>query len=235
MSAVAPFELKHRMANLLVMRLSSDDPNQIASHLQQKIDQAPGLLMASPLVLDLQTFSGDGVLLSQVIGDIIQRDIMLVAVSGGSPDQVAAAAELGLGQFSLGPVRQEPEPEAPANAPAQAAQQPAGSPTKIITQPVRSGQQVYAEGGDLLVMGMVSAGAEIIADGHIHVYGALRGRAYAGAQGDENARIFCRSLDAELVAIAGVYTVNEELDSKLIRQPVQIQLAHDSLKIEKLD
>lgn len=233
MSATAPFELKHRMANLLVMRLSSDDANQISSHLQQKVDQAPGLLTASPLVLDLQTFSGDGSLLATVIGEIRQRGIMLVAISGGNAEQAAAAAELGLGQFSLGPVRQEP---AAAEVAPAAAQAPQGrTPTKVITQPVRSGQQVYAEGGDLLVMGMVSAGAEIIADGHIHVYGALRGRAYAGAQGDESARIFCRSLDAELVAIAGVYTVNEELDSKLMRQPVQIQLAHDSLKIEKLD
>lgn len=235
MSAVAPFELKHRMANLLVMRLSSDDANQIASHLQQKVDQAPGLLTDSPLVLDLQTFAGDGPLLAKIIADIIQRGIMLVAVSGGNPEQVAAASELGLGQFSLGPVRQEPAPAAVTSTPAAVQAPQSGSPTKIITQPVRSGQQVYAEGGDLLVMGMVSAGAEIIADGHIHVYGALRGRAYAGAQGDENARIFCRSLDAELVAIAGVYTVSEELDSKLIRQPVQIQLVHDSLKIEKLD
>jgi septum site-determining protein MinC len=222
------------MANLLVMRLSSDDATQIASHLQQKVDQAPGLLTASPLVLDLQTFSGNGELLATVISDILQRGIMLVAISGGNPEQAAAAAELGLGQFSLGPVRQEPAAaEAAPAAPAPVAQ--GRTPTKVITQPVRSGQQIYAEGGDLLVMGMVSAGAEIIADGHIHVYGALRGRAYAGAQGDESARIFCRSLDAELVAIAGVYTVNEELDSKLMRQPVQIQLAHDSLKIEKLD
>lgn len=233
--SAAPFELKHRMANLLVMRLSSDDASQIASHLQQKVDQAPGLLTASPLVLDLQTFAGGGALLSQIIGDIIQRGILLVAVSGGSAEQVAAASEMGLGQFSLGPVRQEPAPADASNASAAAQPKQGGTSTKIITQPVRSGQQVYAQGGDLLVMGMVSAGAEIIADGHIHVYGALRGRAYAGAQGDENARIFCRSLDAELIAIAGVYTVNEELDSKLIRQPVQIQLAHDSLKIEKLD
>lgn len=228
------------MANLLVMRLSSDDANQIASHLQLKVDQAPGLLTASPLVLDLQTFAGSGALLAQVIGEIRQRGINLVAVSGADTEQAAAAEEQGLGQFSLGPVRQEPaqpaaEPAPAAAAPATAPAPQAGTPTKIITQPVRSGQQVYAQGGDLLVMGMVSAGAEIIADGHIHVYGALRGRAYAGAQGDENARIFCRSLDAELVAIAGVYTVNEELDSKLMRQPVQIQLAHDSLKIEKLD
>ena len=218
------------------MRLSSDDANQIAKHLQAKVDQAPGLLTASPLVLDLQTFSGSGELLSQIIGDIRNAGISLVAIGGGTAEQVAAAEALGLGQFSLGPVRQDSAPANEAAAPKQAARAPqAGTATKVITQPVRSGQQVYAQGGDLLVMGMVSAGAEIIADGHIHVYGALRGRAYAGAQGDESARIFCRSLDAELVAIAGVYTVNEELDSKLIRQPVQVQLAHDSLKIEKLD
>lgn len=106
---------------------------------------------------------------------------------------------------------------------------------RIHKQPVRSGQQVYAAGGDLILLGQVSAGAEVIADGNIHVYASLRGRALAGAKGDTSARIFCRSLEAELVAIAGNYRVIEEQDSDIWGQNVQMYLAEDErLIIERL-
>ena len=100
---------------------------------------------------------------------------------------------------------------------------------------VRSGQQVYADNRDLTVLGMVGAGAEVIADGSIHVYGALRGRALAGAQGNEKARIFCREFLAELVAIAGHYKVLEEIPQDLRGKPAQVWLDGDELKIAALD
>ena len=100
--------------------------------------------------------------------------------------------------------------------------------------PVRSGQQVYAQNRDLTVCATVGAGAEVIADGSIHIYGALRGRALAGASGLASARIFCREFNAELVAIAGTYKVLEEVPKKLIGKPVQIWLENDSLRIEEL-
>ena len=103
------------------------------------------------------------------------------------------------------------------------------------TTPVRSGQQVYADNRDLTVLGMVGAGAEVIADGSIHVYGALRGRALAGAQGNEKARIFCREFLAELVAIAGHYKVLEEIPQDLRGKPAQVWLDGDELKIAALD
>ena len=104
----------------------------------------------------------------------------------------------------------------------------------MITQPVRSGQQVYAPGGDLIVLAPVSAGSELLADGHIHVYGPLRGRALAGVRGDTNARIFCQSLEAELVSVAGQYKVAEDLRRQQWKEAVQISLEGDSLKIEAL-
>ena len=127
-------------------------------------------------------------------------------------------------------------------APTKAAATKAASPTVaqssepglVHIAPVRSGQQVYAQNRDLTVCATVGAGAEVIADGSIHIYGALRGRALAGASGLVSARIFCRDFNAELVAIAGTYKVLEEIPKHLIGKPVQIWLENDSLHIEEL-
>lgn len=104
----------------------------------------------------------------------------------------------------------------------------------LITEPVRSGQQVYASGGDLIIMAPVSAGAEILADGNIHVYGALRGRALAGVKGDINARVFCQSLEAELISIAGNFKLDEDLQGTYWKKPAQIYLDNQSLCITSL-
>ncbi|KFN45345.1 hypothetical protein N790_10200, partial [Arenimonas malthae CC-JY-1] len=119
--------------------------------------------------------------------------------------------------------------------PAPAAPAPRAEPGLVHLHPVRSGQQVYAQERDLTVCATVGAGAEVIADGSIHVYGALRGRALAGAAGMATARIFCREFHAELVAVAGHYKVLEEIPKALLGKPVQIWLEHDKLRIEQLD
>ena len=104
----------------------------------------------------------------------------------------------------------------------------------IVTTPVRSGQQVYARGGDLIVLAPVSPGAELLADGHIHVYGTLNGRALAGVRGDTHARIFCRSFRAELVSVAGVYSIHEQFSDGLAGKPAQVSLDGDKLRVESL-
>ncbi len=134
----------------------------------------------------------------------------------------------------------EPESEpAPPKAAAAPPPEPAAAAgvtkrraARIISEPVRSGQQIYAEGGDLIVLNTVSPGAEVIADGCIHIYGKLGGRAIAGARGDETARIFCRKLEAELLAIAGFYMVAEQLKDAPRGQPAQVCLENGRLKIE---
>ena len=122
---------------------------------------------------------------------------------------------------------QEPKPVA-------ATLTPPTANCKIISTPVRSGQQIYAAGGDLIVLAPVSAGAELLADGNIHVYGALRGRALAGVKGDTNARVFCQSQEAELISIAGCFMVDEDLRSDHWKQPVQVILKDESLQIQSL-
>jgi septum site-determining protein MinC len=104
----------------------------------------------------------------------------------------------------------------------------------LITQPVRSGQQIYAQGGDLIVLASVSHGAELLADGHIHVYGSMRGRALAGVLGDKDAMIFCRSLEAELISIAGQYRLSEDLKETCWKQPACIQLQDGRLNIRSV-
>ena len=106
---------------------------------------------------------------------------------------------------------------------------------RVVMEPIRSGQQVYAESADLIVMNTVSPGAEVIADGCVHVYGALRGRAIAGARGDAEARVFCRRMEAELLAVAGIYAVADQMQGALKGQAVQALLVDGTLKIEKLE
>jgi septum site-determining protein MinC len=112
---------------------------------------------------------------------------------------------------------------------------PAYRPARIVAEPVRGGQQIYAQETDLVVTNMVSPGAEAIADGCVHVYGALRGRAIAGARGDGGARIFCRRFEAELVAIAGVYAVAEQMQGELRGKPVMAWLDGGKLRMDRLD
>lgn len=117
-----------------------------------------------------------------------------------------------------------------------AAALPVARPTVVVDTPVRTGQQVYAEHADLIVLGMVSEGAEVIADGNIHIYAPMRGRALAGEKGDKSARIFMQSMQAELVSVAGIYRVFEQdLPAHLHKQPVRIELVEDRLAVSAID
>jgi septum site-determining protein MinC len=127
------------------------------------------------------------------------------------------------------------EAGATTSAPTPTQAHPQSSSALVISRPLRSGQRVYARHSDLVVIGMVSPGAEVIADGNVHVYGPLRGKAMAGARGDTSARIFTTHLDAELLAVAGVYRVVEDkLDATLHGQPALVRLDGDTLRIEAL-
>lgn len=182
-----------------------------------------------------------------------RHGLRVIGVRGGSDSlrETAAAAGLpGLPAFkrparaAAGPAAQEPPavpapPPEPAPAPAaekvSPAPLPAIVPTLIIDRPLRSGQQAYARGGDLVVLAAVNAGAEVIADGSIHIYAPLRGRALAGASGDTGARIFTTRFEAELVSIAGVYrTFEAGIPDQLGGQPVQVQLDGSQLNLRAL-
>lgn len=222
------FELKGRMLTLSVLKLLSADLEALATQLDAKIASAPGMFRQLPVLLDLEAVPGAAVDFAALTQLLRARELMPVGVRAPDPAQTEAAAKVGLGVLNTGndAPKREPAREKPA-APA-----PGGG--LVVRQPVRSGQQVYARGGDLVVLAPVSAGAEILADGHIHVYGALRGRALAGVQGNAEARIFCQSLDAELISIAGTYRVSEKIQDAERGRPVQVFLSGDVLSVEPL-
>lgn len=232
-AAQPAFELKGRMATLTVLRVLHADPQSLLDALDERLAGAPGFFEGMPLVLEPGEGEGvepDAGALQTLVDGLRARGLLPVAAVGVAPEQAAAA---GLGVLrNLGAPRRE-EGAATQAAPAETpAPRPAGA--RVVTQPVRSGQQIYARGGDLVVLAAVSPGAEVLADGHVHVYGALRGRALAGVQGDGEARVFCRSLEAELVAIAGHYQLSEQFDETLRGQAVSIRLDADALLVEPL-
>lgn len=224
-----PFELKGGLFTLTVMHLRQPDREAVEQHLAVKVRQAPGFFKNAPLVIDLEGLApGDAPIdFAALSATLRERGLIPVGVRNAGIEQQAAAMLAGLPILPEGrgsAATKKPDGSEPAPAPR----------TKVVTQQVRSGQQIYAPNGDLILLGAISAGAEVLADGNIHIYGTLRGRALAGVKGDETARIFCQNLQAELVAIAGHYRISEQLDEQTRGQPVQIYLAGDRLLVEPL-
>jgi septum site-determining protein MinC len=208
-----------------------------ADELAQQVERSPRFFQHAPVVLDLK--GADGFTTAAEFdraGQVLrEHTLALVGVQNAEPGQLDAAAAAGLASFAPSatqPSRRAPPPAA-APAPAAAAPPPPRVSARLVTTPVRSGTQIYARGTDLIVTASVSPGAELVADGNIHVYGPLRGRALAGASGDTAARIFCSRLEAELVSIAGRYLVSEQLPAEQQGFPVQIALVDDRLTITR--
>lgn len=224
------FRLKGSLFTLTVFHLLRTDIALITKQLAQLVKQTPKFFHHMPIVLDLQKIANAAtpINFAELITSLREHQIIPVGVRGGSAEQHEFAQHAGLA------ILPNTKPEAETNDAAQ--QQPVTqyNPTKMVTQPVRSGQQIYARNADLIVLAPVSHGAELLADGNIHVYGTLRGRALAGTSGDQNARIFCQSLEAELVAIAGHYWVSEDLQNNPIKQSVHIYLENDRLHVGTL-
>ena len=224
------FEIKSASLPLLALRLKSPDLQGLRDELHAQYGDKPDFFDNDLLVLDLsglqaeqtegdgQQASADGPELDfAAIVDLLKgHRLRPLAVRGGSADQMAAAVAAGLlaapdvrVQSAARPAENTPPPTATA-PPERSTLEPPPPGALVIDRPLRSGQQVYARGRDLVVMAMVNPGAEVIADGHIHVYAPLRGRAIAGARGWPEARIFAREMKPELVSISGVYRTSDE-------------------------
>lgn len=230
--APATFEIKSATLPLVALLLKSADLSQLAEELKARFGDMPEFFDHDPLVIDLAPLKGQAVDFTELLHLLKAYRVMPVAVKGGNPQQMEAARVAGLAHAP----EAAPAPALPQRGrePAQAVPPP---PTTalVIDKPIRSGQQVYARGRDVVVMAMVNAGAEVISDGNIHVYAPLRGKAIAGARGDETARILTLSLEAELVSIAGIYRTSEiPLPDTLRGKPAQIRLRGDKLAIEGL-
>lgn len=238
----ASFQLRGGSFTLMVLKLIDPASETFFAKLGDKVRQAPNFFRNAPLVLDLDGLPGNELVdFADLKARLREHGLITLAVQGGIHRHQEAALRAGL---PLVPAAGRASKIDPAAAPAQPASratsapkpkpaiEPAGRPAMVINEPVRSGRQIYAPGGDLVVTAMVSAGAELLADGHIHVYGALRGRALAGLAGDAGARIFCLSLEAEMVSIAGLYRVNEDIPPASFKKPAQIYLKDGYLTID---
>ena len=246
-SSAEAVEFKGRMLTLSVLKLNSADLAEVESALAEKVQRSADFFRNMPVLLDV---AADALPLGAVADLVRKYGMVPVAVYEASSEVAAAASHAGLGvindpraakkaeEIAAKPAespaprqKTEPQPETTAE-PAPVA--PAGNVTKVVSTPVRSGQQIYARGGDLVVLGAVSPGAEVLADGHIHIYGALRGRALAGVQGDKQARIFCSQMGAELVSVAGCYKISEDIPGKVLGRAAQIYLDGERLEIAAL-
>jgi septum site-determining protein MinC len=205
------------------------------AELAEQVQRSPRFFLNAPVVLDLkgaEEFTREAEFADA--REILRRHTLtLIGVQNAAPVQADAAAAAGLAGFAPNSTQPSRPRLAEATPSPQSVAASAAGRSRLITQPVRSGTQIYARGGDLVVTAPVSPGAEIMADGNIHVYAALRGRALAGAGGDAEARIFCSRLEAELVSIAGRYLVSDQISPEHRGLPVQIALVDDRLTIER--
>ncbi len=244
-------ELKIGQVGIANLRVRTLDVAQLVAEMRDRVQRAPKLFARAAVILDFGglTQTPDPSTARALVDGLREAGVLPVALAYGTREIEQLSEALGLpllAKFRAQYERIEPAAE-PAPAPAKAqppaaakASAPVASPAStepgmMQAAPVRSGQQVYAEHRDLTVLATVGAGAEVISDGSIHIYGALRGRAPAGAQGNEKARIFCREFHAELVAVAGHYKVLEDIPKELRGKAVQVWLDDDQLRIAALD
>ncbi len=257
-------ELKIGQVGIANLRVRTLDVARLVEEMRGRVQRAPKLFARAAVVLDFGglTQTPDAATAQRLIDGLREAGVLPVALAYGSNETERLAEALGLpllakfraqyeradddaatvGAGSAATVAAEAAPtikptaEFAADSKPVAARSASASATGVMhATPVRSGQQIYADNRDLTVLTTVGAGAEVIADGSIHIYGPLRGRALAGAQGNEQARIFCREFHAELVAIAGRYKVLEDIPKNLRGKAVQVWLEDGQLNIAALD
>lgn len=228
-----PLELKGSSFTLSVIHLHATEPEAIRQALEEKIQQAPDFLKHAPVVINVSALSGK--FSWKAIQQVIQQAGLRIVGVSGCPDGPVRNAVLrsGIPVLTEGKTPRKPRATSPTPEPAPPEPPPADR-ARIITAPVRSGQRIYARNSDLIVLANVSAGAELLADGNIHVYGMMRGRALAGAGGDKTSQIFCLNLQAELVSVAGEYWLSEQIPSEFHGQAARLALCDNALTIQTL-
>lgn len=226
------FEIKASSFTLTILQLKTFDVAMITNQLAKAFEKAPNFFQNTPVVFDLHRLQAIecSIEFPRLVAAAKAYRMIPIAVHGANDHQSQQAISAGLAIFSG---------QSPVKANLASAKVPAITPSlhesKMITSPVRSGQQIYAKNTDLIVLGPVSHGAELLADGNIHVYGSLRGRALAGVSGKTDARIFCHKFEAELISIAGLYQLNDQFNHQIGLENCQIFLNTDKLCIEQFN
>lgn len=257
------FKIKTSNLPLLQLHINTTDMVQLKEQLMQRLSQTPDFFANTPIVLELSGIaqSDEELNFAELMSFMLEHSMCAAGVLGGSEAQRVAAVKRGLGLFPDVPVRNPmrratddvlsvtgrhapviqtqlfpPEVTLPPVTPVTPVPPVAiVRPTMVVDKPVRAGQRIYAEGANLVVLAIVNAGAELIADGDIHVYAPMRGKAIAGARGNEDARIFVQSLEAELLSIAGCFKVFEDgIPENVHAKPAQVHLEGSRLLISSL-
>jgi septum site-determining protein MinC len=241
-----PIRLKGR--SFLALTLSPELPvEEWLARLDDLARRSAGFFLGRPVVLDLETVDISKAELAGLIRELGQRNVWIMGVEGARPSLLGPGMPPAMRGGRSGPDFEAPTGEATteihatenpkAAAPAPSAERLPARPVQsiIVREPVRSGQSVIFPEGDVTIIGSVASGAEVVAGGSIHVYGTLRGRALAGSVGNASARIFCRKLEAELLAIDGLYKTAEDMDRRLRGQAVQFWLEGDAIMAEALN
>jgi septum site-determining protein MinC len=244
------FKIKTGNLPVLKLHLLTTDMHELQEQLAARLEKTPDFFSNTPILLELSAIAGSDAApdFSGLTSFMLKHRMCAAGVAGGSQAQQEAAASAGLALFASSPSK-VPEPPAMEPSAAKQAELPGFGqeekspvevvetvsvrPTLFIDKPVRTGQRIYAEGASLVVLGVVNAGAELIADGDIHVYAPMRGRAIAGAQGNESARIFVQGMEAELLSIAGCFKVFEDAMPER-GKPAQVRLDGSRLLIEPM-
>lgn len=260
----AIFEIKSANLPLVSLVLKSTDVEEVAREFELRFSKTPDFFDHEPLVIDVTQLPAgtDSLDLLRLLMLLRQNRLSPVALRGGSPTLVSMARAAGLapapvvspatapsiGPASASPV-QSPSPSVDAGrsadanresrqaraAPAEPSEPATATTALVIDKPVRSGQRIYARDSDLVIMAVVNSGAEVAADGNIHVYAPLRGRALAGARGNTEARILTLCMEPELIAIAGIYRTSEKpLPQDVIGRPTEVRLEGEKLLIKPL-
>ncbi len=237
-------ELKIGQVGIANLRIRTLDVERLVGEMRERVTRAPKLFGRAAVILDFGGLSQlpDRATAQSLLNGLRDAGVLPVALAYGTRETEILAEQLGLpllakfrAQYERVEAEPVPPPRTPEPAPPPPPPAPAAQPGRMQLGAVRSGQQLYAENCDLTVLSTVGAGAEVIADGSIHIYGTLRGRALAGAQGNTGARIFCRDFHAELVAIAGRYKVLDDIPDSLRGKAVQVWLEQDQIMIAALD
>ncbi|MDX1348441.1 MAG: septum site-determining protein MinC [Thiomicrorhabdus chilensis] len=224
-------DLKGSILSLTVLKLFSNDIEQTKQALEQKVSQAPDFFVGIPVVLEPEVGNLDPTFLALLVELLHQKQMIPIGIRTEDESIKEQANYAGLAVFSgEAKVKKRSKPE-------KSDQKENCSGLKsamVINHAVRSGQQIYAKDRDLIVMGSVNPGAEIIADGNVHVYGTIRGKVFAGSQGETSARIFAQKIDAELVCIAGLYQLSEDILPEYKQGFIEVSLLNEQLNFKSL-
>lgn len=247
-SAPPIFDLKSASLQMVALVLKTADLAELRRELQARLGDTPNFFSNDPVLIDLVAVreAAEPIDFTALAALLRGHRMLPLAVRGGSAEQHAAALEAGLAEAADDvPVAEPPRAEPAVREVVKEVvrevvtevvrEVPTPAPVMVVDKPLRSGQQVYAKGGDLVVLAVVNYGAELIADGSIHVYAPLRGKAIAGARGNADARIYSTCFEPELIAIAGTYRTAElPLPDEVRGKPAQVRLEGDKLLMEPL-